>query len=91
MTPSRQALIGYLTHAAQALHAEDQRLREALTTLKVTQQLTPELFELLLDSQRTALRTHANAILMMSGYLEEPQGATKRSIWRRVREALKDS
>lgn len=66
----RAALINYLTHSIQTLHAEDQRLEVVLRRVQKAGAFTPGDFEAVIDAQRTSLRIPANSLLMLIGAME---------------------
>lgn len=69
-TVSRDAFLNYLTNSAQTLHAEDQRLRLVLESVKARRAVEPADFEALVDAQQVALRIPANMLLMLASMLE---------------------
>lgn len=68
------ALINSLTEGMAILHSHDQKLQLILRRVQKTRQVGPDEFEAILDAQRASLRVPANALLMLSGWLEEVAG-----------------
>lgn len=78
---SIEAMVSYLTHAAQTVHAEDRMASHTLAKVRDAGTVGPEDFETLMSAQQTALRTISNTLLMLSAYIESttPIGRASRT------------
>lgn len=82
MSVSRAAVVNHLVMTQRLLFADSEQVEAALVKLRTSGEVTPEMFEVLLSAQRTALRGPAQALFMVAEFLEPEQPKT---IWQRIK------
>lgn len=78
MAVTRAAVVNHLVQTQRLLFADSEAVEAALLQLKAGGEVTPELFEVLLSAQRTALRAPAQALFMVAEFLEPDKPIKKR-------------
>jgi len=77
MSVTRAAVVNHLVQTQRLLFADSEQVEAAMLKLKADREVTPELLEVLMSAQRTALRAPAQALFMVAAFLEPDRPPSK--------------